>query len=218
MDTDIDPAQADPTPAVAPAPQSAIPVADLSGALVDAYRQITAGQRQQAPLDPLDAMSENDRQALRDEFLVDPLAAARKVSNMGATAERARLMQQALPLIQTSANTIVELYKTRKQRSDTYFAKIEPLFDKLMVGVDITPLVNMNEATRNNELDMRWKMARADVLEVEMKRQKPEPTLLATGGGNNGGGGSSLEDDPWLANMKREYNLSDDQIKDILGA
>jgi hypothetical protein len=200
----------------AAAPQSAIPIADLSGALVDAYRQITASQpqQQQQIQDPIDRLSQSEREALALEFSMDPVAAAKKVSDMGAQAERQRNYQAVLPMIQNQANTIVELYKSKKQRQDPYFAKIEPLFDKLMIGVNITPLVNMNEATRNNELDMRWKMARADVLEGEMKRQKTEPTLLSPGG-QPGPGASKFEEDPWIANMAATYGFTKEQVAEL---
>lgn len=198
--------------------QAAIPVGELSAALAGAYRQIMAEQPrpQQHYQDPIDSLSASERETLTTEFITDPISAAKKVSNMGARAAENRMLQQAMPLIQTSANNIVEMFKMRKQRSDAYFNKIEPLFDRLMVGVDITPLVNMNEATRNSELEMRWKGARADILDVEMKKVKPEPTLLANGGGNQTQS-LKLEDDPWLANMKREYGFTDAQVKEIMG-
>jgi len=204
---------APPPPAAAPV----IPVADLSGALVDAWRQIQGAQpqQQQQIQNPIDAMTPAERQALSDRALTDPIGVARYVSDMGAQAERQRLHRDAAPLIHSQANTIVELYKTRKQRSDKYFNQVEPLFDALMVGVDITPLVTMNDATRNRELDMRWKNARADVLEVEMRKVKPDPMPMGNGGGAPAA--PTFEDDPWLANMKREYNYTDDQLKDILG-
>lgn len=208
--------QPDPqTPASPPAapPASVIPVADLSASLVTAYQQIMASQprQQQQQADPLDNMSQADRDALD---LMSPVDAARKIRELTRQSDRNAMLQEAIPLIQTSANTIVELYKTKKQRSDSRFAKIEPLFDKLMVGVDITPLVRMNEATRNNELDMRWKMAKSDVLEEEEKHRKPEPTLLSSPGAQ-APGSNKIEEDPWIANMNREYNFTKEQLAEI---
>lgn len=202
-------------PPAAP-PQAAIPVGDLAGSLVEAYRQITASQApvQHQVQDPFDAMTQEQRDALKTRFLTDEAGATRQVMEMGARATEQRMLQQAMPLIQTSANTIVELYKTKKQRTDPYFNKVEPLFDRLMVGVDITPLVRMNDATRNNELDMRWKMARADVLELEMKKQKPEPTLLG-GGGGSAPAPNKIEDDPWMANMAATYGYTKEQMAEL---
>jgi hypothetical protein len=197
-----------------PPPQAAIPVADLSGALVDAYQQIMRSQPQVAPQNPLDAMSDAEREALGNQAITDFAGAARQISEKASRATEQRIRQEAIPLVMTAANTIVELYKTKKQRNDPYFAKIEPLFDKLLVGVDITPLVRMNEATRNSELDMRWKMARADILEVEMKRQKPEPTLLSQGS-DGGAKDSKFSEDPWIANMAKEYGFTPEQIKEL---
>lgn len=198
-----------------PAPQASIPVADLSGALVDAFHKITASNapRPQAQ-NPLDNISQADREALEARFLTDPIGAARYLQDMTAQQTRNQMLQEALPLIQTSANTIVELYKSKKQRSDPYFVKVEPGFDRLMVGVDITPLVRMNEATRNSELDMRWKMARADVLEIEMKRTKPDPLPM---GGNGGSAPTQtrVSEDPWFANMAREYGFTKEQLEEL---
>jgi hypothetical protein len=205
------------TPAAAPPQQqAAIPVADLTGALVGAYNQIIQSQprQQHVPTNPLDAMTAEQRQQLNDRFLTDPLGAARYVQDITTQAVEQRIYQQAIPLIQTSANGIVETFKTKKQRSDPYFAKIEPLFDRLMVGVDITPLVNMNQATRDHELELRWKNARADVLDAELKRAKPEPTLLSDPGTNQPA--NPVADSPWLANMKAQYKFTDAQIAEIL--
>lgn len=200
-----------PTPA--PPQQAAIPVADLSGALVDAWQKINASQPRPQAQDPFDAMTDQEKQDLANQAITDPIGAFRKAQAMGSRATEQRMMQAALPLIQSNANTIVELYKTKKQRNDAYFARIEPLFDQLMVGVDITPLVSMNEATRTRELDMRWKMARADVLEVEMKKVKPDP--LPMGSGSGGGNTPSLEDDTWMSNMAREYGFTPEQMKEL---
>ncbi len=207
--TDSQTPPAPPPAAAAPA----IPVADLSGALVNAYQQIMASQprQQQQAVDPLDNMSQADRDALD---LMSPVDAARKIRELTRNADRQAMIQEAIPLIQTSANTIVELYKTKKQRSDPRFAKIEPLFDKLMVGVDITPLVRMSEATRNSELDMRWKMAKSDVLEEEEKHRKPEPTLLSSPGAQNPGS-NKIEEDPWMSNMAKEYGFTKEQLAEL---
>ena len=205
-----------PTPPAAPS-QPGIPVEDLASALAGAYNKIVSGQRQ-APAVGLDAMSAAEKEELNTLFLTDSVAAAKKVQER----TRQEIYQQAMPMIQTAANQVVELFKLRKQRSDPYFNRVEPLFDKSLVGIDITPLVNMNEATRTQEMEMRWKMARADVLEEEVKR-KPEPKLLSQGGGGggkdrDGGKKDSLRDDPWLQAMKSEYGFTDEQLAEIEAA
>ena len=209
-----------PTETAPPAPttQDAIPVDRLADALIGAYQK-TFGQQQQAPVptDPLAALSPEQRQRMADLSLTDPIEFQRQVSALQDQVNQRRLQQQALPMITTAANQIVEIYKMRKQRSDPYFNKIEPLFDKMMVGIDVTPLVNMSEATRNHELDLRWNAASSQILRDEVKRARPEPKLISNSGGGTPGPKAkpSVLDDPWMQKMKEEYNLSDEQIAEI---
>jgi hypothetical protein len=205
-------------PPVAPQ-QDAIPVDKLAGALVSAYTQITGANqpRPQAPQDPIDSLSPQQREQLNRMFIEDPVQASKYIQDLTRQQMQQQIMQQALPMYQTTANQIVELFKMRKQQSDPYFAQVAPGFDRLMVGIDITPLVNMNDPTRTQELEMRWKMARADVLDMEMrKNQKAEPKLLSNNGGpGTGPKSSAIRDDEWMANMAREYGFTEEQLAEI---
>ena len=204
-------------PAAPVQPQASIPVADLSGALVNAYNQIVGSQPRPQASNPLDHLTEEQRQQLNTQFLTNPLEAARYVQQATQQATEQRIYQQAIPLIQTAANNIVESFKMKKSRSDPYFSRIEPLFDRLMVGVDTSPLVNMNQATREHELELRWASARSDILDRELKRIRPEPTLLSSGS-SPAPVTPKITADPWYENMKRQYNFTDEQMAEIEAA
>jgi hypothetical protein len=218
----LPPAPEPPAPAApaAPAPQL-VDLSTLTQAMVDAYRQAVPA----APMTPppaardwMESLTPQQREGLQQQFISDPLAAARFVSEQTSQHERQRLVAEAAPLIASQAQTIVELYKQRKMSvADPLNADVVRVFESKLQGLDLRPLVNMQPSQQAYELDMRWDAAYG---EVARKRPpappKPEPVLTANNGGGQGPpNGRKYENDPAIAALVKNYNLTPEQIREV---
>ncbi len=208
-------------PLAAPEVQLAIEQARTAAYRDALGRPIASQATTPVPNDPLDLLNDQQREQLNSLFLTDPMAGARFVSDLAARHQRALLEAEAAPLVTSQASTLVELFKSRMSAIDGPLgARIAPLFDASLAGLDLRPLVRMAPDVRENELQLRWRSAKAQVLEAQMRAAppKPAPLLTAEGAAEGRTGGpkaSKLERDPYLARMAAEYKFTPEQIKEI---
>lgn len=196
----------------------------LQSALQAPARQDPVPTAAQPPLpaDPLDLLTPAQKAQMENLILSDPVAYGRAYADLAARLERARLEQQAAPMIASQGATFVELFKGKMARVDApLFAQIEPLFDTSMRGLDLRPLVQMTPEVRENELLLRWRAAKAQVLEKNMSAAppRPDPRLTAPGGGvSTPGGGlkkTKVEEDRLLGGMAAEYKFTPEQLAEL---
>jgi len=240
MDQDLQPPeyappQADPTVAEAPPERNVDVELAVANARAEAFREMAAQQRQADPVqyqpqqqlpplptNPLDLLTAHEREQMKTMAITDPDAYASKVGELSVKLAEARVSRAAAPIVAGQAQTIVALFKSRMAAIDqAYFAEVEPLFDQQIrsVGSNISNLVNMPHEMQTYELELRWKSAKADVMDRRIRNApKPEPRLMASGGpGNSPRPQSVVEVDPAIAAMAKRYNFSPEQIAAIEG-
>lgn len=181
-------------------------------------------QNQPAPqklVDPLTQLTPEQRQVINQQFITDPIAAQQMVDQIRAPYQRAVLLQEAAPLIQNSAQGVVNAFKNGKASTDKLYAHVAPLFDQMIAQAgDIRGLITMTPQAQEYELGLRWKAARADVLEKTMAAPPPqsEPKLQSSaslGGGGNSLKKSKIDEHPDLMAMSKAYNFTPEQIKEL---
>lgn len=173
----------------------------------------------QLPNDPIDLLNAAQKQQMEQLAQVDPVAYGKEYARLAAQLERARIEQQAAPLVASQASTFVELFKGRMARNDAKFAaQIEPIFDGMLSGLDLRPLVQMTPQARDNELLLRWNAAKAQVLEKNIQNAPPpraEPLLNSSGAGLSTPGGpkkGKVEEDSFLGRMNDAYKFTPEQL------
>jgi hypothetical protein len=189
----------------------------------DPATQAAPVQQQQLPENALDLLNPAQREALKAQWITDPESASATVASLSAKLERARIEQQAAPLVSSQAATFMELYVMRKRGEDSpeLCKAIEPLFRQKMIAAgDLRPLVGMTQQQRDEQFDLRWGSAKAEVLTKQMSAAppKPEPRLLANsggGGGNEPPKNALFEEDDWMKAMAKEYGFTPEQMQAI---
>lgn len=204
-----------------------------SEARADAFKEALtlAGQKQdpatpaqvQAPIptDPMQTFTAAEREELKTLQITDPDKAMGIISQRASQLAERRIQQEAQPLVATTASTLVELFIARKSRglNPQVADQIIPLFQAKLKGKNLSGLVQMTDALREEELGLRWDAAEAEVLrKAQANPPKQEPRLLANGQPGTAATGlkkSAIEDDPFLAAMSAEYKFTDAQKKEL---
>lgn len=180
------------------------------------------------PNDPLELLNAKEREELEAIKLTSPDRYTQIYANLASRLTEMRIGRQAAPLIAAQAKSLVQAFKYDKSVTEKpeVYRQIAPIFDAMMAQVtDLSPLVNMTDAQRTTELELRWKSAKSEVLEklASAPPPKPEPTLLSTSGPTGGSPPGSavndkFEDDEWVQAMKKTYNFTDEQIAELAKA
>jgi len=179
-----------------------------------ASRQDSATSAQAAPAMPAtwwETLTPEQQAKVNEQALLNSGQTNAFIAQQEAEYSRRRMIQDAAPIIAAQGSTFVELFKARKARQP-YYEQIEPLFDRMLAGVDLRPLVNMTPQVRDSELEMRWRAATADIQEKILKNPpRPEPTLTTTSGPAPVEGPVTVETDQLLAAMDAVYQFTPEQ-------
>jgi hypothetical protein len=178
------------------------------------------------PATPMDMLSAVEREQLRNLRLSDPEAYEAQLSSLGSRHAQMVLARQAAPLIAGNARSIVDSFRARMSYEDTaYFKDVAPLFDAAIaaLGNGISGLVTMSAAQQDQELSLRWKSCRADVMEKQQadarRRAKTDPPPLRGDGVNPPAGPTKIyETDPVIASLHARYKFTPEQLEAINGA
>ena len=194
----------------------------LAEAMVKAYRTAVPA----APMTPppaardfLETLTPQQREGLSNQFLTDPIAAARFVADGSARHTREQLLAEAQPLVANQAQMIVDMYVQGKVASTERGQEVAQAFRAGLQGVNLMPLVGMSQSQRDHELDMRWNGAYGQVAQKYkgvMTPPKPDPILTATpAGGGAAPAARKFEADPALVAMAKLYNFTPEQIREV---
>lgn len=164
-----------------------------------------------------DSLNDAQQKAINDQALLNAGQTNAFIAQQESEFARRKTIQDAAPIIAAQASTFVELYKARKARQQ-YYDQIEPLFDKMLAGIDLRPLVNMSPQTRESELDMRWNSARAQVQDKILANPPKREPLLTTGGGPAPLEAPTVENDDWLSAMSGTYGFTEEQKRALAEA
>lgn len=177
----------------------------------------------QLPTNPLELLPAQAREELQKLRALDPAAYAETYSQLSAQLTEMRIQQQAQPIITGQASMIVDGFVSRMSMSEPRKELVPDIvrnFHNLLVGKNLSPLVNFDPARREEELSLRWGTAKAQVLE-KAPPPRPTPTLLNDGGGTIAAGGGSgpkkskAEEDPAIMAMAAKYKFTPEQMKEI---
>lgn len=222
----IDPAVTAAAPPAAPT----FAVDTLAAALRGAFGDIIPGLVQsQAPRpvvaaaipnNPLDLLTPEQQANLSNLAIADPASYGRSMAELGARHAELKFQQAAKPFADTNARLLVSDFRNRMQQAESPedFRQIAPAFDRSVGALNLSPLVQMDEATRSAELLLRWNSAKCDVLANERKNRKPDPTLTA-GSSNISSpkGGADKQRPLWLQQMNAAFKFTPEQLKEIEG-
>lgn len=194
-------------------------------AQAEAYREFFSRQQQPVapppPQDPLDALSQSDRDQLNAMFLADPIGAAKKFAQLQAAHQEKVFEQRAQPFVRSQGALFVEQFKTRMAAQDPWYKDVVVGFSENMKSYNLAAIAQANEGEREQAFFMAWNAAKGVALERRLQASKPksEPTLTAPGstGGNppTPSAQPAQELDPFMTLMKSRYKYTDEQLKHI---
>lgn len=234
---DVDPITGEPVQQPdAPAQDDPVTAARINeaaaNARADAFKEALSmgGKRQDAattaqvqapiPTDAMQTFTQSERDELKALQITDPETAMARIAKRSSELERARIQQEAQPLVASQASTLVDLFVMRRSSGSKIADQITPIFRaKLREAGNLSPLVGMTDDVRERELGLRWDAAEAEVLrKAQANPPRQEPTLLAPG---QGGGGArqqkktAVEEDSFLSSMAEAYKFTPEQLKEI---
>jgi len=216
---------------VAGAPASPAPtitVDTLTAALKGAIAEVIPGyvqrtpqtQQPHVPANPIDLLPKEQQDRLAELSIADPAAYGRTMSELGARHAQMRFEAAAKPYQETNARLLVSDFRNRMQAAESSedFRVISPEFDKIIRGLDLTPLTVMNEESRSAELILRWNAAKGVAFAARAKEEasrKPDPLLTPSGSSLSSPAGGDKKLAPWLERMRDGYKLTPEQLKEI---
>ena len=157
-------------------------------------------------------------QELTDKILSEPgglakaLLWARKAGAQDALAQMAT-SSEGRSAMEASAETFTDRFVARKLRDPgTKFGKaIEPVFQEMLNGMDLTPLVSMTKADRDAWFEETWERAGFRAITRQAGAKKPPSPGVARGAGARPGG-------PGAGKGRVVMRMSEQQKRDMRAA
>ena len=155
----------------------------------------------QAPAKPI-RLTADQRAALNQKILEDPEGLVKLYESAEERAYQRAMTdfrQGTAPAASILGESVAERFATRMLREDTLGRQIEPFFNELLEGYDLSSLAAMSQDERKRSLEDLW-----DVAAGRMVRKKGKVRTQVSPGVARGAGGSGR-----MQRRRQKYKMSD---------